>query len=86
MELNASPPYLQELPTFRRSCCFLFALTQCSFVSHTHIYNPHSPLLFSVKKHDSFHTVNNIVLPNEMLLLSSIETFLTNYDVIDRKP
>ena len=25
-----------------------YAQTQCSFVSHTHIYNPSSPLLFAV--------------------------------------
>ena len=37
----------------------LYTHTQCSFVSHTHIYKPCSPLSFAAKKPDIFNTVNN---------------------------
>ena len=37
---------------------FTYTHTQCSFVSHTHIYKQCSPLSFTDKKHDTFHTVN----------------------------
>ena len=36
-------PVPSEITHFRCSS-LLYALTQCSFISHTHIYNPHSPL------------------------------------------
>ena len=60
------PPYPQNLPISGTQTITLCTLTKCSFVSHTHIYKLCSSLLFAVKKHDSFHTVNR----RELLFLT----------------
>ena len=51
---HSSPP----LSLFKHSTIFQYTHTQCSFISHTHIYKQCSPLSFIVKKHYTFHTVN----------------------------
>ena len=50
------PPFHLHLMVLK---LLFYTQTQCSFVSNTHVYKPCS-LLFAVKKHDSFHTVNKI--------------------------
>ena len=53
---HPSPPHTISLISSAQ-IPFSYTLTQSSFISHIHIYKLCSPLLFAIKKHDSFHTV-----------------------------
>ena len=58
------PPPTYTIPPPHIFCApkvFFYAQTQCSFVTHTHIYKRYFPLLFAGKKHDNFHIVNMTV-------------------------
>ena len=51
-------PHPSPTHIFSAQSFILNAQTQCSFVTHTHIYKPLSVLLFAGKKPGIFHRVN----------------------------